>query len=90
MIDYEWDEHKRAANRKKHGVEFAIAENFVWESAILIEDDRIDYGETRYRAMGLIGIHIYALVFTMRGNTVRVISLRKATRQEKKDYDKNR
>ena len=89
MIDYEWDEYKRITNLKKHEIEFSFAENFIWESAVLIEDDRQDYKETRYRAMGLIGIRVYALVFTMRGKSVRIISLRKATHRETKDYDKN-
>ncbi len=88
-MDYEWDEHKRIANQRRHKVDFATVEKFNWETAILIEDDRRDYGEIRYRAMGLIGIRVHALVFTMRDSIVRVISLRKATRREVKNYDKS-
>lgn len=85
----EWDKHKRTANLKKHKVDFKIVEDFEWETAIVLEDDREDYGEVRYRAMGLIGISVYALVFTERDEKIRVISLRKATRQEMKYYDRN-
>ena len=89
MMMYEWNKQKCAANLKKHKVDFKIVEDFDWVTAIVLEDDREDYGEIRYRAMGLIGINVYALVFTERDEKIRVISLRKATRQEAKYYDRH-
>ena len=86
---YEWDEGKRESNREKHGVDFAEAEEFDWEGAFVIPDSRADYGEPRYRAMGFIGRRLYALAFTLRGGTVRILSLRKANPREVKYYEAN-
>jgi uncharacterized DUF497 family protein len=47
---YEWDEEKRKANIRKHAVDFAAIESFVWEDAVIQVDDRDD-DETRYIAL---------------------------------------
>lgn len=52
------------------------------DTAIMRRDARYEYGEARIVAIGLIGDRVHVLVFTMRGETVRVISLRKANRRE--------
>ena len=49
---YEWDETKRAKNLADHGVDFALIEAFDWEQAIIEKDERRDYAEERYRALG--------------------------------------
>ena len=86
-MNYEWDDKKCNSNLKNHKVDFSAVEGFDWQSALIIEDNRRDYGEIRYRAMGLIGSRLHALVFTTRGEKVRVISLRKANRREVKSYE---
>ena len=86
-MNYEWDDKKCNSNLKKHKVDFSAVGGFDWQCALIIEDNRRDYGETRYRAMGLIGSRLHALVFTTRGEKVRVISLRKANRREVKSYE---
>jgi uncharacterized protein len=73
-------------NLKKHRVDFAAVEQFDFESAIIIRDDRDDYGESRYRAQGFIGGRLHALVFTRREGRIRVISLRKSNRREIEGY----
>lgn len=88
-MKYEWDEVKRESNREKHGVDFAEAEDFDWETALVIPDTRTDYGEPRYRAMGFIGRRLYALAFTPRGGSVRIVSLRKANSKEVGFYEAN-
>ena len=88
-MDYEWDEAKAQRNQEKHGVAFEVVHDFEWETALVLEDDRDDYGEDRYRSVGYIGTRLHALVFTFRGNTVRVISLRQATRREQRYYEAN-
>lgn len=55
--------------------------NFNFASAMYAIDSRKDYGEVRTRAVGLIGDTLYAVVFTMRGNAVRVISPEKSEPQ---------
>jgi uncharacterized protein len=81
-----WDDGKRTANLSKHGVDFAIVERFEFDSAVAVIDDRRDYGEVRYRALGLIDGRLHALVFTARGGQTRVISLRRANDREKQNY----
>ena len=81
-----WDEAKRAANLRKHGVDFAEIEAFEWEKAVLVEDRRRDYGERRRLAYGLIAERVYVVVFADRDPDIRVISLRKANRREVRRY----
>jgi len=58
---YEWDETKRATNLAKHGLDFTLAEEFSWPSALIIPDARQDYGEARYFAIGELGgrLHVF-------------------------------
>jgi uncharacterized DUF497 family protein len=83
---YEWDEAKRAANLRDHGVDFVDARGFDWETAIIAIDDREDYRELREMAFGFIGVRLHAMVFTRRGGNVRIISLRKANQMEVSRY----
>ncbi|MEQ1868299.1 MAG: BrnT family toxin [Micropepsaceae bacterium] len=84
---YQWDEAKRQENLRKHGVDFSIVEAFEWEAAIIFEDSRERYDEQRWVAFGPIGSKLFALVVTVRDEDVtRVISLREATKRERKLY----
>ena len=86
---YEWDEAKRLANLRKHGVDFASVEAFDWDQAVTFEDIRDRYHEHRWVAFGPIGDMIFALVFTEPEDGVtRVISLRRATKRERRLYAK--
>ena len=85
-MNYEHDPAKLAANVRKHGVWFSAADDFEWETAQLEVDSRKRYGETRFIAAGLIGVRLFVLTFTLRGNAVRIISLRKANRREVQRY----
>ena len=83
---YAWDERKRASNLRKHGVDLAIVRDFDFATALVLRDDRKDYGEDRFRAYGAIRGRLYALVFTRRDGKVRVISLRKSNAREIANY----
>lgn len=83
----EFDDAKNCKNVARGRPSFEQAKEFDFDSAYIVEDDDIDYGETRYRGIGLLGIRVVVLVWTMRGETVRVISLRHATKKERKLYD---
>ena len=87
-MQYEWDNGKNRNNQIKHGVDFNLAEQFEWNSAIEFADNRFDYGENRYCALGYIGHRLYHLVFTYRTNekVIRIISLRKANKREVLKY----
>jgi len=84
---YEWNDAKNARNIRERGLDFALAKTFDWDTALIIEDTRQDYGEPRWRAMGKIGNKLYALVYTLRGDTIRIISLRRANSREEAFYE---
>lgn len=89
-LQFEWDEHKNAINRQKHGVSFEEAETvFYDENALLISNPEHSLDEERFILMGfsfrarlLIVCHCY------RGadQIIRIISARKATLQESRQY----
>jgi uncharacterized DUF497 family protein len=83
---YEWNETKRQRNLAKHSVDFSAIESFVWEEAVVAEDTRQNYGETRYTAFGPINGRLHCLYFTIRGESYRIIGLRKANSKEVKKY----
>jgi len=80
--EYEWDARKALANLSKHGVPFEAVLGFQWNDALILRDERRDYGEPRFLAYGLIDERLHALVFTPRKGRIRVISLRKANSRE--------
>ena len=77
-----FDPEKDAGNIAKHGISLARAVEMDMAAALVREDDRLDYGETRYIAFGEIDDALHCLVFTFRGSRVRAISLRRANRKE--------
>lgn len=82
LAHYEWDETKRRRNQVKHGVDFAQAVEFDWHTALVVEDDRRDYGEPQSRVLGLVGDRVHVMAVAVRGDLIRIISLRKANRRE--------
>ena len=82
----EYDPDKNQRNIKKRGISFDLAHYFEWQDAIVWRDNRQNYGEIRYCALGYIDKRIYHLVLTFRKNIVRVISLRKANQREVNRY----
>lgn len=87
-MSLEWDTDKNARNIRERGIAFEIAVDFEWPTALVLEDTRRDYGERRFRAMGAISQRLYVLVFTLRNDTIRVISLRRANKREEAAYEK--
>ena len=81
-----FDPLKDLSNQDKHGVSFVEAHGFEWDSALIREDARHDYGERRFEALGYIGLRIFVMVFCLRGDDIRVISLRKANQREVERY----
>lgn len=83
-MEIEFDSAKDTSNIAKHGISLSRAVDF--EILAVLQDDREDYGETRYRAWGLIDGEYHAMVFTKRGETIRIISLRRAHEKEVKRH----
>jgi uncharacterized DUF497 family protein len=87
-MTFEWDPHKNTRNLWDRGIDFKEAAEFDWATALVIEDVRHNYGEHRYRAMGMISGKLHVLVFTLRRDKIRVISLRRANKREGAVYEK--
>ncbi len=85
-MNYEFDPEKLAANVRKHLMWFEEAIDFEWETAIIEADNRKTYGETRFEGIGYIGQRLCVMIFCLRMNTVRIISLRKANFREVQHY----
>ncbi len=78
-----FDPRKRAATRAERGLDFADAE-YVFEGPTLtLLDDRFDYGEPRYQTYGLLDERLVMVVWTPRGDSRHVISMRKCNDRER-------
>jgi uncharacterized protein len=86
MPHYEWDEAKRLANLDKHNIDFEDAWR-VYEHPIRISWCTDYTGEPRYIDLAIVGGRLLALIYTMRGDAVRPISLRPAKRRERRIYE---
>lgn len=86
-MHYEWDEIKREANLIKHGVDFTEVFDFDWNKAIHEPDARNPYGEQRIVSFAPIRGRIHVMVWTLRGDAVRIIGLRKANTREVSRYE---
>ena len=87
-MEYEWDEHKAASNVGKHGIDFADAATALEdEAAVTIADEFAD--EARLITIGMDALgRLLVVVYTWRDEkTIRLISARRATRQERKQYE---
>ena len=87
-IKFQWDEEKARSNSKKHGVELADSVAvFEDEMALTIEDPAAE-GEQRFVAVGRAFTgQLLTVVYTLRGKEIRIISVKPATRQERRDYE---
>jgi hypothetical protein len=84
-----WDEPKRQLNIVTHGLDLADAESFDWETAIVVPGHAGKGGRPRFRAIGGLGDELVTLVFSPLGaEAISVISLRRASRAERKLHDK--
>ena len=83
---FEWDENKRQANIAKHGIDFLDADQVIDAAHVLIPSD---YGgsEPRWLAVGRIAGRYVTMIFTIRGEACRVISMRRATNAERRIYE---
>lgn len=88
-MNFEWDEPKNQINISKHELDFFDAWE-VFQNPVLIElDDRHDYGEARFAAIGVLRDLVVLLVYTERENDIiRIISLRRAVKYERDRFFK--
>jgi len=79
---FEWDEAKDARTMQERGFGFDDASRIFSGHVVSWEDNRRDYGEQRFRAVGETEGDILHVVFTWRGDVMRIISVRRANRKE--------
>lgn len=85
MPKFEWDENKNEINKIKHKVPFEDAVDiFKDKSRINLRSDKS--GEERYKALGKVFMVIMIVVYTVRDTAVRIISARRAGKEERKLY----
>jgi uncharacterized protein len=86
-MEFEWDEAKEARCQRERGFSFGYASEAFADPKRQIEpDERTEYGEIRFRLVGLIEGRVYVVIFTMRGQKARIISARRANRREQVHY----
>lgn len=86
----QWDPDKAAANLKKHGIDFADAATVLSDDfALTLPDD--DPNEERFVTLGMDALgRVLVVAYTWRDEEQRLISARKATRAERRQYEENR
>lgn len=89
-MGYEWDEEKAASNLRKHGIDFADAALVLEDKLALIVRDLSAEHEERFVALGQDPQgRLLVVVYTWRGERARLISARKATGKERRQYEKS-
>ena len=87
---FEWDKRKRRSNLVKHGIDFIDAIAIFNDPYLMIqEDDRENYGEPRFHAIGEARGNLVLVVYALRDDVTRIISARKATKRERQAYYRN-
>lgn len=87
MAILEFDARKSERNARERGLPFGRAADFEWEEAVVVTDDRRDYGERRLVATGILDGRLHVLCFLRIENGIRVISLRRANGREIPEYE---
>lgn len=86
IVKLDYDSAKRDATLEHRGLDFARATEIFAGVTFTQRDDRVDYGEDRFITFGVLDDSMVAIVWTDRGETRRIISMRKANEREKARY----
>ncbi len=88
--EFEWDEAKAESNRRKHAVSFVAAAR-VFDDVFALHELDVDagYGEQRLIGIGMVEGVLLTIVYTERGDRIRLISARKATKHEQGEYGRS-
>jgi uncharacterized protein len=84
-VRFEYDPAKEAINLQRHRVSLRLAERFDWVMG-RIQPARTTKGETRWKILDFVDGTLYAAIFATRGEAVRIISVRHASRKERREY----
>jgi uncharacterized DUF497 family protein len=88
-MDVVWNESKRRSNITKHGLDFADATIVLAGLTYTFEDTRFEYGERRYVTLGMLYDTVVLIAHTETTKELRIISMRKATKNEQTLYFQN-
>jgi uncharacterized protein len=86
-MGFQWDEEKSAANAVKHGISSLQAAQIFRGRLLTRPDDRKDYGEQRFIALGALDGVVLRVVFTERDGDIRLISAWRAGKHDRKIYE---
>jgi uncharacterized DUF497 family protein len=90
-VAYEWDPAKARQNLRKHGVDFADAVTVLEDEAALTIRDPFSEQEQRWITLGMDALgRLLVVVYTWRGDRIRLISARLATPRERRQYEEGR
>lgn len=85
-MEFDWDEAKRLTNLDKHDVDLVTAA-LIFENWVLSEEDvRVDYGEVRYKSIGMLDDICYVVIHAERNGVTRLISAWKGGRRDQRKY----
>ena len=85
---FEWDEAKRQLNLRRHRIDFVDAVEVFQVETVTVIDDRYEYGEMRFLTLGLVNVIVVAVSHTETSDVIRIISARKAQKDEEIRYFK--
>ncbi len=89
-MDFEWDMAKSDLCQISRNFDFTYVISIFTDPNLLIErDQRWDYGEERFRAMGLWDEKVFVVIYTKKSGAIRIISARRANRREVRRYEEN-
>jgi len=90
LMDFEWDMAKSDLCQISRNFDFTYVISIFIDPNLLIEkDQRWDYGEERFRALGLLDEKVFVVIYTKRPSAIRIISARRANRREVRRYEEN-
>ena len=84
----EWDPEKAKSNFQKHKIRFSDAESVLFDPLALTREDEDADGEQRFVSIGTDAFNrVLVVVYTFRGDKIRIISARRATKKERNCYE---
>ena len=87
-MQFSCDPNKSRANFSKHGIVLEFAQQLEWAKEVVWQDARHNYNEVRMSGLVPLAGKVYAVVYVVRDESTRMISLRKANNREIKQYEK--
>jgi uncharacterized protein len=84
-MEFELDASKSSSNKAKHDIDFPAAQS-LWDDTSRLEIPALNFDEPRHRVLGLIGKKVWSAIITYRHNKIRIISVRRARKNEEELY----